>query len=153
MQICARLGWGLKVTVPDRRVWLPTPACVIVAVRLSKAPQVYIHWIHCIEHFFTVQVFWATCACPEKESLPWNFSEYWIYFVHSVPWICIKYTVFINQIFEQLARALKNRVCSSSKPRKRTHEASIHNMAHEDNLLSVIWSYETCSRFWSILVC
>jgi len=27
----------LKVTVPDRRVWLPKPACVIVAVRLSKA--------------------------------------------------------------------------------------------------------------------
>jgi len=27
----------LKATVPDRRVWLPTPACVIVAVRLSKA--------------------------------------------------------------------------------------------------------------------
>jgi len=40
---------------------------------------------------------------------------------------------------------------TSSKPRKRTHEASIHNMAHEDNLLSVIWSYETCWRFWSIL--
>jgi len=27
----------LKATVPDRRVWIPTPACVIVAVRLSKA--------------------------------------------------------------------------------------------------------------------
>jgi len=27
----------LKATVPDRRVWLPTLACVIVAVRLSKA--------------------------------------------------------------------------------------------------------------------
>jgi len=27
----------LKSTVPDRRAWLPTPACVIVAVRLSKA--------------------------------------------------------------------------------------------------------------------
>jgi len=27
----------LKAKVPDRRVWLPTPACVIVAVRLSKA--------------------------------------------------------------------------------------------------------------------
>ena len=26
----------LKATVPDRRVWLPVPACVIVAVRLSK---------------------------------------------------------------------------------------------------------------------
>ena len=27
----------LKATVLDRRVWLPAPACVIVAVRLSKA--------------------------------------------------------------------------------------------------------------------
>jgi len=27
----------LKATVPDRRVWLPAPACVINAVRLSKA--------------------------------------------------------------------------------------------------------------------
>jgi len=27
----------LKATVPDRRVWLPAPACVIVAVRLTKA--------------------------------------------------------------------------------------------------------------------
>jgi len=27
----------LKVTVPDRRVWLPAHACVIVAVRWSKA--------------------------------------------------------------------------------------------------------------------
>jgi len=27
----------LKATLPDRMVWLPTPACVVVAVRLSKA--------------------------------------------------------------------------------------------------------------------
>ena len=27
----------LKATVPDRKVWLPKPACVIAAVRLSKA--------------------------------------------------------------------------------------------------------------------
>jgi len=30
-------GNVLKVTVPDRMVWLPKPACVIPAVRLSKA--------------------------------------------------------------------------------------------------------------------
>jgi len=24
-------------------------------------------WIHCIENIFTVQDFWATCACPEKQ--------------------------------------------------------------------------------------
>jgi len=27
----------LKARVPDRMVWLPKPACVIAAVRLSKA--------------------------------------------------------------------------------------------------------------------
>jgi len=37
--------------------------------------------IHCIENFFTVQDIWATCACPEKQILPWKFSLYWIYFL------------------------------------------------------------------------
>ena len=46
-------------------------------------PQVNIHWINCIENFFTVQDFWATRACPEKQSSPWNFSLYWIYFYYS----------------------------------------------------------------------
>ena len=27
----------LKATIPDRMVWLPKPACVIAAMRLSKA--------------------------------------------------------------------------------------------------------------------
>jgi len=39
--------------------------------------------IHCIENFFTVNDCWATCACPEKTELPWKFSLYWIYFLHS----------------------------------------------------------------------
>jgi len=39
--------------------------------------------MHCTENFFTVHGFWATCACPEKTDLPWNFSLYWIYFLHS----------------------------------------------------------------------
>jgi len=29
----------LKATVPDRGVWLHTPACVIFAMGLSKAPK------------------------------------------------------------------------------------------------------------------
>ena len=37
----------------------------------------------CIEYvFLIIQDFWATCACPEKQSLPWKFSLYWIYFLH-----------------------------------------------------------------------
>ena len=46
----------------------------------ADRPQVN---IHCIENLFTVHDFWATCACPEKTKLPWNFSLYWIYFLHS----------------------------------------------------------------------
>ena len=42
-----------------------------------------IHSTHCIENIFTVQDFWANCACLEKLSVPWNFSLYWIYFLHS----------------------------------------------------------------------
>ena len=43
---------------------------------------------------------WATCACPEKQSLPRNFSLYWIYFSHSeflsnLRWktVCPEFTV------------------------------------------------------------
>jgi len=41
----------------------------------------------CIEYIFYIQDIWATCACPEKQS---------------VPWICIEYIFFIIQNFEQL---------------------------------------------------
>jgi len=30
--------------------------------------------------FFIIQDFWATCACPEKQSVRWKFSLDWIYF-------------------------------------------------------------------------
>ena len=43
--------------------------------------------------FYYLQ-FWATCACPEKQSVPW---------IH-----CIEYIFFIIQNFEQFALALKN---------------------------------------------
>ena len=82
--------------------------------------------IHCIENLFAVHDFWATCACPEKSELPWNFSLYWIYFLHSgflsnfvlAPKnrvALIFFTVFEHvflsfSIFEQLVLALKNRV-------------------------------------------
>ena len=46
----------------------------------TDRPQVN---VHCIEHFFTVHEFWATCACPGKTELPWKFSLCWIYFSHS----------------------------------------------------------------------
>ena len=46
----------------------------------TDRPQVN---IYCIENFFTVHDSWATCACPETTELPWHFSLYWIYFLHS----------------------------------------------------------------------
>ena len=87
--------------------------------------------MYCIQNIFTVQDFWATgaclqkqgfpakfllywiyflpfkifeqlCAYPEKQSLPWNFSLYSIYCLHSgflsslhLSWIrCIEYIFF-----------------------------------------------------------
>ena len=39
-------------------------------------------WIHCIEYiFFIIQNFEQTCACPEKQNLPWKFSLYWNIFL------------------------------------------------------------------------
>ena len=40
-------------------------------------------WIQCIEYIFYIQDFLETCSCPEKQSVPWYFSRYWIYFLHS----------------------------------------------------------------------
>ena len=55
---------------------------------------------HCIEHvFFIIQEFWVTCACPEKQRVPWNFSLYWMYFLHS------------GVLSNLHALALKNRGC------------------------------------------
>jgi len=79
---------------------------------------------HCIENFFTVHDFWATCACPEKIELPWNFSLYWIYLLYSVflsnlrlPWkqSCLAFTVlniyFYIQDFWATCACLENRAC------------------------------------------
>ena len=46
---------------------------------------------------FTIQDFWAICACPETQSLPWKFSLYWIY--------------FHIQDFRATCPCLKNKVC------------------------------------------
>ena len=72
---------------------------------------------HCIEIFFTVHDFWATCPCPEKIELPWNFSLYWIYLLYSVflttcacpvnricpeNFHCIEYTFYIQDFWATL---------------------------------------------------
>jgi len=52
---------------------------------------------HCIEYIFTIQDFWATCACPENRVCP-EFTVLKMYFLSF-------------RIFEQLALALKNTSC------------------------------------------
>jgi len=70
---------------------------------------------HLIEYvFFIIHDLWATCACPEKQSLPWKFPLYGTYILHSefwasyaypekqsLPWNfhCIEYVFFIIQDF------------------------------------------------------
>jgi len=64
-----------------------------LALKNIICPEIF----HCIEYTFYIQEFWATCACPEKQSCPENFN-------------CIE--IFLSfRIFEQLALALKNLVC------------------------------------------
>ena len=52
---------------------------------------------HCIEYTFYIQDFWATCACPERQSV--------------LKFFIVLNILFTFRIFEQLALALKNRVC------------------------------------------
>ena len=80
--------------------------------------------VHCIEHFFTVHEFWATCACPGKTELPWKFSLYCIYFSHSGFLTtcacpenrvcleilhCIEYIFYHSGLLSNFVLALKNR--------------------------------------------
>jgi len=81
---------------------------------------------HRIEYTFHHLNFWVTCAFPEKQRVPWNFSLYWIHFLHSgflskfaiglKNSVCTEFFTVLNilftfLIFEQLSLDLKNRVC------------------------------------------
>ena len=71
--------------------------------------------------YFHPSEFWTTCACPEKQSLPWKFSLHWnkvfeelalaLKTKFSLKFFTVLYIVFTFRIFEQLVRSLKNRVC------------------------------------------
>ena len=65
---------------------------------LAQIARIAPKWKHCFENFFTVHDIWEICACPVKTELPWNFSLYWIYFLHS-------------GLLSNFALALKNRGC------------------------------------------
>jgi len=62
-----------------------------LALRNSLPWNFSLHWV-----YFYIQDFWASCACPEKQNVPW---------IH-----CIEYMFLSFRIFEHLALALKNRV-------------------------------------------
>ena len=94
---------------------------LVLAQKKRVCPEIF----HCEYIFFIIQNFWATCAGPEKQSLPYNFSLYWNIFYHSeflsnlrLPWktaFALKIFTVLNilftfRIFEQLALALKNSV-------------------------------------------
>ena len=54
-------------------------------IKIKNFPKLHgshpIEYKLCIENFFTIQDFLVCCACPEKQSLPWHFSLYSIYFL------------------------------------------------------------------------
>ena len=107
--VIAFTGWIYCI-----EIFLPCPGKEF-AVKLSTALNI----------FFTIQNFWAICACPETQSLPWKFSLYWIYFYiqdfwetcpchekQSVPWIhCIEYIFFIIQDFWATCACLEKQSC------------------------------------------
>ena len=72
--------------------------CNVNSPNNTDHPEVNMHWIHCIENFFHRSGFLSNLRLPLKPELTWKFSLYWKYFLSF-------------RIFEQLALALKNRVC------------------------------------------
>ena len=89
--------------------------------QLASALKNNVSWINWIKSiFFTIQDFWASCACPENR-VALIFFTVLIWFYHSgflnklrlpwkqsLPWInCIQYTFLSFRIFEQLALSLK----------------------------------------------
>jgi len=48
-----------------------------LALKNRVCPEIF----HCIECIFYIQDILAPCACPEKQSVPWKFSLYWIHFL------------------------------------------------------------------------
>ena len=99
-RIFEQLALALKTEMPWNFSWYRTyflHSGYLSNLRLpwkQRCPGIF----HGIEHTFYIQDIWATCACPEKQNVPW---------IH-----CIEYIFSILKNFEQLALALKNRVWS-----------------------------------------
>ena len=82
-----------------------------------------IHWIYCIENIFTVQDFWTTCACLQKQFSRKIFTVLNIFLTIQdflatlrLPWktefslkiFTVFNILFTFRIFEQLALALNS---------------------------------------------
>jgi len=93
--------------------------------QLAPALKNSVSWIKWIEYiFFTIQDFWASCACPEKRVALKIFTVL-IQFYHSgflsklrlpwkqsLPWIhCIEHVFFIIQDFWATCACPENRAC------------------------------------------
>ena len=48
-----------------------------LALKNRVCPEIF----HCIEYAFHIQDFWTTCACPEKQRVPWNHCIEYILFI------------------------------------------------------------------------
>jgi len=102
--------------------WIPNSFCTFHDCSRGGAP--FLASPDCPSLIFYHSDFWTTFL-PRKTELPWNFSLCWNIFYlsgllincacrekQSKPWIhCIEYIFLISQNFDQLALALKKRVC------------------------------------------
>ena len=70
---------------------------VFEQLALALKTRVHSEVFRCIEIFFIIQHFWATCACPEKQSVPWIN--------------CIEYIFFIIQCFRATCACPENQSC------------------------------------------
>ena len=93
----------LKATVPDRKVWLPAHACVIIAVRLNKALK-DAHgapFPHERTNFYWICYFGSLI----------RFAHFMIMLggeIPSLPPLTVRHWFFIIQIFEQLSCSEKH---------------------------------------------
>jgi len=77
---CERLLWKTEVPRKFSLYWNIFYHLFLSSLRLPWKQS--LPWINCIEYiFFTIQDFWATCACPEKHELSWTNCIEYIFFI------------------------------------------------------------------------
>ena len=90
-----------------------SPFSIFEQLALALKNKVFPENFHCIDYIlFIIQDFWATWACPEKQSFPWNSSLYWSILIiqdfwathaclvkQSVPWIDLLNAYFYHSGF------------------------------------------------------